>query len=179
MRPRGWWGTALFVASEATLFGCLIGTYFFLRSKAASWPPHGIEPPDVALPLVLAGVLLLSVAPTRLAAGAATARGARRFLLLATLVQAGYLTAALVLYAEDLAADPPQAAAYTSITHLLTGVDHFHVLVGLLLNLFLLAKLLDGRLTRYRATGLRAASLYWTFVAVATLVVVGVQVSAR
>ena len=30
-RPNGWWGMAIFVATEATLFGTLIGTYFYLR----------------------------------------------------------------------------------------------------------------------------------------------------
>ena len=38
-RPNGWWGMAVFVATEATLFGTLIGTYFFLRFDTAEWPP--------------------------------------------------------------------------------------------------------------------------------------------
>jgi heme/copper-type cytochrome/quinol oxidase subunit 3 len=39
--PNGWWGMAIFVASEATLFGALLGTYYYLRFKAVHWPPIG------------------------------------------------------------------------------------------------------------------------------------------
>jgi heme/copper-type cytochrome/quinol oxidase subunit 3 len=53
------------------------------------------------------------------------------------------------------------------------------VLVGVVVNLFLLAKLADGRMTPYRATGLRGAALYWHFVNVLTLVIVAVGATAR
>ena len=32
-RPNGWWGMAVFVASEATLIGALVGTYFYLAAR--------------------------------------------------------------------------------------------------------------------------------------------------
>ena len=41
-RPAGWWGMVVFVASEATLFGAFIGTYYYLRFKTPAWPPDGI-----------------------------------------------------------------------------------------------------------------------------------------
>ena len=42
------------VASEATLFGAFIGTYFYLRFKTSRWPPDGIPEPKVVVPLILA-----------------------------------------------------------------------------------------------------------------------------
>jgi heme/copper-type cytochrome/quinol oxidase subunit 3 len=41
-RPNGWWGMAIFVASEATLFGTLVGTYLYLDGQTRRWPPAGV-----------------------------------------------------------------------------------------------------------------------------------------
>jgi heme/copper-type cytochrome/quinol oxidase subunit 3 len=179
-RPRGWWGMLLFVATEATLFGTILGTYVYLRVKAEEWPPAGIPAPSIAVPLILTGVLVATSVPMYLASKAATGGRARRtqaFLLLALVVQSAYLALQLGRYADDLEAHPPQLSAYTSITHLLVGADHFHVFVGLLLNLFLLAKLLDGRVTGYRRAGVQAGALYWHVVNVISVVVVLTQLS--
>jgi len=170
-QPRGWWGAALFVLTEATLFGTIFGSWFFLRYKAREWPPAGEPRPAVWLPLILAGAL----ATTSLL----MARRSRGALALAVPIQAGYLGVSLALYVHDLHRDPPQASAYASIRHVLVGAGHFHVLVGIAVSLFLLAKLLDGRMTPYRAAGLRGAALYWHFVNVLALVIVGVQATAR
>ena len=40
-QPNGWWGMALFLCAEATLFGTLIGTYFYLDFGSHRWPPRG------------------------------------------------------------------------------------------------------------------------------------------
>jgi heme/copper-type cytochrome/quinol oxidase subunit 3 len=181
-KARGWWGAALFVATEATLFGTIVGTYFYLRFKAAHWPPAGIPEPRVVLPLVLAGVLLASSVPMHRAHAAARAgrvAAARLALLLAFVLQSTYLGVQLALFVRDLDSYPPSRDAYASITHLMVGTDHFHVAVGLLLDLFLLAKLLDGRVTAYRLVGLQGAALYWDVVNVLTVVVVLAELSPR
>jgi cytochrome c oxidase subunit 3 len=181
-RARGWWGMALFVATEATLFGTIVGTYFYLRVKSAHWPPAGIPEPRLVLPLVLTAVLVATSVPMQAAYAAARAGragAARLALLVALAVQAAYLGVQLDLYVRDLASYPPSRDAYASITHLMVGADHAHVAVGLLLDLFLLAKLLDGRLTAYRLVGLQAAAFYWHVVNLLTVVVVAVELSPR
>ena len=59
---------------------------------------------------------------------------------------------------------------YTLIYYTLLGADHAHVAIGLLLDVWLLGKLLGG-MTRYRRNALRAIALYWHGVNVLTLIV--------
>jgi heme/copper-type cytochrome/quinol oxidase subunit 3 len=113
------------------------------------------------------------------AARAGRVAAARLALLLAFVLQSTYLGVQLALFVRDLDSYPPSRDAYASITHLMVGTDHFHVAVGLLLDLFLLAKLLDGRVTAYRLVGLQGAALYWDVVNVLTVVVVLAELSPR
>ena len=178
-KPNGWWGMALFVATEATLFGTLIGSYFYLRFNTIQWPPPGVPDPKVTLPLVLTGVLVATSLPMQAAARAAEngMRGrAWRLLALALVVQAGYFAMQVHLFAEDLGKVHPQESSYGSIYVTLVGADHAHVFIGLLLDLWFLARLAAG-LTGYRLVGLRAAAFYWHFVNAATVAVVLTQLS--
>ena len=58
------------------------------------------------------------------------------------------------------------------------GADHAHVFIGILFDVWLLAKLARG-LTRYRANATQAIAFYWHAVNVLTIVVVGTLLSAR
>jgi heme/copper-type cytochrome/quinol oxidase subunit 3 len=177
--PNGWWGMALLIATEATLFGTLIATYFYLRFQVVTWPPPGIEPPKVALPLSLTGALLLTSVPIFLAVRAVKdGRGSRAASLLAfaATVQAGYLAVQIVLYLDDLSKFSPKDSAYGSIYFTLLMVHHVHVLVGILLSLWIVSKLVRG-LTAYRLTAVRAIAIYWYFVSIAAVFVVFTQVS--
>ncbi len=183
-RPRGprvsVWGMAMLVASEATLFGTFIGTYYYLRFTDLKWPPPGTAEPRVVVPLVMAGVLATTSLPMWLMARAV--RGgrvwaARAFLVLALVVQSGYFAYEVHDYVHQLHASQPQDNAYSSIYYTLLGADHAHVAVGLLLSVWLLWKLAGG-LTPYRRNAVRAVSVYWHAVNVLTLVVIGVLTSA-
>jgi heme/copper-type cytochrome/quinol oxidase subunit 3 len=180
-RPVAWWGMVMLVASEATLFGCLIGTYFFFRFESEHWPPEGVARPALVVPLVLAATLALSGGPMLLAVR--VARGARvgaaRLLLLAALVvQAGYFAYQVHDFRSQLEGLTPQTDAYGSIYYVLLGADHGHVAVGLLLDLWLLAKLTRG-LTTYRLNALQAIAVYWYAVLTLTVVVTLTLVSPR
>jgi heme/copper-type cytochrome/quinol oxidase subunit 3 len=171
--PAAWWGMAMVVAAEGTLFAMLIGTYLYLRVKNVQWPPQGIPEPKVALPLAMLAVLVLTSVPMQLAyvAGRRVELSrARALLALALLAQIAYLVVSLRSYAHDLDTFTPQQHAYGSIYYTLLGGDHAHVLVGILLNLWLLAKLARG-LTRYRLNALLAIAFYWHAVNALTVVV--------
>ena len=180
-RPNGWWGMVVFVVTEATLFGVLIGSYFYLRFGTTAWPPDGVPEPKLVLPIVLTAVLAATSAPMALAYAAAL-RGrsgaAWSFVAVAFAVQCGYFGVQLHEFSGDLAKFGPDADAYASSYYTLLGADHAHVFVGLLLNAWLLVRLASG-LTRYRLVGLRSIAFYWHAVNVITILVTATLLSAR
>jgi heme/copper-type cytochrome/quinol oxidase subunit 3 len=170
---------AVFVATEATLFGTLFGTYFYLRLRVPHWPPAGIPSPSVTVPVVLAAVLVATSIPIALAVRAARrarVAAARRFVLLALVVQAGYFAMQIQLFVDDLARFSPRGSAYASIYYTLLGAHHLHVAIGMLLSSWIILRLLGG-LTRYRLVGLEAIALYWYVVNILAVCVVLTQVS--
>jgi cytochrome c oxidase subunit 3 len=178
-KPNGWWGIAIFCASEAMLFGLLLGTYYYLRFRATHWPPPGIALPKVALPLILTAVLVASSAPIGVAARAARGgrvRAAQAALAVALAVQATYFGLQIHLFLDDLAKFTPQQGAYGSAYYTLVGAHHAHVVVGLLLDAWILLRLVGG-LTPYRLNGLLATAFYWHFVNALAVLVVLTQVS--
>jgi heme/copper-type cytochrome/quinol oxidase subunit 3 len=178
-KPNGWWGMVVFIATEATLFGTLIGSYYDLRFKTPEWPPAGVPDPKVAVPLVLLAVLVATSVPVQLAS--VFARRGRTTasvfaLLVALVVQSGYLAMQIHLYVDDLHRFTPQGSAYGSIYFTLVGAHHAHVLVGILLEAWLLLRLFGGT-TVYRAVGLHATAFYWHAVNVLAIAVTIVQLS--
>ena len=172
-RPAGWWGMLVFVTSEATLFGAMIGGYFFLRLQALHWPPPGTPAKDPTIPLILVAVLLSTSLPMQLASSAGMrgrVRAAWVLVALALVVQAVYFAYEIHDFQADLERFSPHDNAYSSVYYTLLGADHLHVGVGLLFNAWLVLRLFRG-LTNYRLTGLRAVTLYWHAVNAITLFV--------
>ena len=86
-------------------------------------------------------------------------------------MSAGEVTFGIVASAADAPGTPD-----ASIYHTLLGTHHAHVAIGLLLNLWVLARLLGG-LTNYRVVTVRVVSLYWYFVNLLAVCVVFTQIS--
>jgi heme/copper-type cytochrome/quinol oxidase subunit 3 len=180
-RPAAWWGMVILIASESTLFGCFIGTYYYLRFRSVDWPPGGIPEPKLVVPLIMLAVLVSTTVPMRLAANAASAGrlAATRLLLgLALFVQSGYFAYDVHDFSDQLHRFDITRNAYSSIYYTLLGADHAHVALGILFNLWLLGKLARG-FTRYRVHAVQAIALYWYAVNVLTIVVIGTLLSAR
>jgi heme/copper-type cytochrome/quinol oxidase subunit 3 len=178
-KPNGWWGMAIFVATEATLFGTLIGSYFYLEFTNPQWPPPGVPDPKVLVPLLLTAALVATSVPVQVAYSAARrdrVRLAQSALVLALLVQGAYLGLQLHLFMDDLGSFSPNASSYASIYFTLVGAHHFHVVIGMLLEAWLVLRLVSG-LTRSRLVALQATAFYWHFVNVLAVAVVLTQVS--
>jgi cytochrome c oxidase subunit 3/cytochrome c oxidase subunit I+III len=176
--PSGWWGMLLFLASEATLFGLLIASYFYLRFYNTHWPPPGIDKPKVVLPLVLTAILVATAAPLFLAVRSARlgrVRVAWLLVVAALVVQAAYLGVQVHEFSSELDEMSPKDSSYASIYFTLLGAHHVHVAVGLLAELWLVARLLGG-MTNYRLVALRCIALYWYVVAALGVAVVFTQI---
>jgi len=172
---------ALFVATEATLFGTIFGTYVYLRSQSIEWPPPGTPEPKALWPLLLTASLVATSFPLRGAlrsVRAGHAGRARAATLLALLVQTGYLAAQLTLFAHDLDLFPPDTSAYASIYFTMLGAHAAHVAAGILLELWLLVRLAGG-LTRYRLVAVQVTVFYWVCVNVLAAITLAVQLSPR
>jgi heme/copper-type cytochrome/quinol oxidase subunit 3 len=180
--PAGWWGMALLIATEATIFGSLIASYFFLRIEASEWPMGGLKAPDVLMPTVLTAALVATSIPMVLAASAAlrghTAR-AWWAIAVAVTIQCAYMAIQLVTFVDDLDSVPPTANAYASAYTTLLGVHHAHVLVGIALGIWLLGRLAIGGLTRYRVDAVRNVAWYVHFVNAMAILVLLTELSPR
>lgn len=179
-QPNGWWGMALFLCAEVTLFGTLIGSYFYLDFNAHSWPPPGIKAPSVVLPLVATGVLILTSVPMWLAAR--VARAGRRNPAMwaiagALVVQLCYLGLQIYLFRHDLNDFSPKESAYGSIYFTLLAAHHGHVVLGILLDVTVLVFLGFRGLTNYWLIGVRGLALYWHVVNVLAVFVVFTQLA--
>lgn len=179
-KPNGWWGMALFLCAEATLFGILIATYFYLDFNVRSWPPPGIEPPSVVVPFIATGVLITTTIPLWLAVRAS--RAAQRWQVVwliaaAAVVQCCYLATQIVLFRDDLLKFSPKDTAYGSIYFTLLAAHHAHVLIGILLELVVIWKLTTRGLTNYWLIAVRAVALYWYVVNALAIFVVFTQLS--
>jgi heme/copper-type cytochrome/quinol oxidase subunit 3 len=167
-QPSGWWGMVLFVCSEATLFGTLIGSYFYLDFGNRRWPPPPISKPEIAGPVIATAVLVATV-PLMALAAAAARRGRRgrtvRWIAVAMIVQTAYLAAQVLLIRHDLRQFTPQGSAYASIYFTLLFAHHAHVLLGVLLDGTVMYKVARHGLTSYWLTGVRSLALYWYVVA--------------
>ena len=179
-QPNGWWGMALFLCAEVTLFGTLLATYFYLNFGSHRWPPAGIKPPSVVLPLLATGVLVATSVPLWLAARLAR-RGNRIPVLwliaLAAVVQTAYLALQILLFRHDLNHFTPQGSAYGSIYFTMLAAHHAHVLFGILLDLTVLAFVWFRGLTNYWLIGVRGVALYWYVVNGIAVLVVLTQLS--
>lgn len=164
----GWWAMVLLVMIESTVFAGLIASYFYLFANATVWPPDGVKPPDLGLPLVYTAVLLGSLAPAWLADRALAEGDVRRFQALRAL---GALTLIVFLglkYYEYSNLDYRwNDGVYGSIVWIIAGFHSAHVLVVLLKTLSIQALAARGFFDARRRSAIQGTTLYWAFVVLA------------
>jgi cytochrome o ubiquinol oxidase subunit 3 len=130
------------------------------------------------LPLVLTAILVATAAPLFLAVRSARlgrVRVAWLLVVAALVVQAAYLGVQVHEFSSELDEMSPKDSSYASIYFTLLGAHHVHVAVGLLAELWLVARLLGG-MTNYRLVALRCIALYWYVVAALGVAVVFTQI---
>ncbi len=168
-RAPGFWGMVMLIFTEATLFGILLFSYLYLRfQNGPTWPPDGIEKPDLFLVSIMTPILLLSSAPMHWA-HTGIRRGKvwrlRLGLLLTFVMGATFLGLQGIEYHEILSTQfTPRTNGYGSLFFTITGFHRAHVGVGLLMNLWLQWYARRGRFSARRHLPVENVAMYWHFV---------------
>ncbi len=171
----GWWGMVLFIATEGVTFAAAIAAYFYLRfAHASPWPPPADKAPDLVLPSVATGVLVLSCVPMAVAVRTARARLAVLSGVTTTatlLAGCGFLVLQILDWVSEWPSSTLSKDAYGSLFYLVTGLHAAHVLVGLGMLLFLVVSALVGRISRGHGEPVAIVGMYWYFMAVLAVAV--------
>lgn len=167
-RAPVWWGVVLMIVIETTVFASLIASYFYLKSNSPVWPQGGIEPPELLLPSINAGILLLSSLPVWWA-DSGIRKGDTRRLKIGLGVGFVMGVAFLVLkYVEYSSKDYSWSTnAYGSIIWTITGFHSAHVVVLLIKTLVVEVLAFRGYFSERRNIGVQVNGLYWHFVVLA------------
>jgi heme/copper-type cytochrome/quinol oxidase subunit 3 len=152
-----------------------IFSYFYIRAGAATWPPAGIQPPDITLPIVRSAVLALSLPPAWWAVRSIK-HDHQVQLQLALALNALLGVAFLGLLLTEIGQWDPnlQWHAYGSVFYLLQGIQLVLVVIGLLIGAFTQAQAWMGYFNRWRHLAVENLANYWTFSVVHWLVVAAV-----
>jgi cytochrome c oxidase subunit III len=165
-RPVAWWGTWLFIATEAMLFAALLSSYFYTRFDAQTWPLGDIPPPELRLAGI--GTVLLissSIAAAWAERGIRAGDLGRLRIGLAVTVTLGVGFLGIQAYEYAHATFTPQTNAYGSLFFGVTGFHGLHVAVGV--AMLTAVGSVAWRTERYDADHhlpVRLAALYWHFV---------------
>jgi heme/copper-type cytochrome/quinol oxidase subunit 3 len=168
-RSYSWWGMVWLIATEATLFGMLIASWFYVRSTTSPvWPPEGIEDPKLAVPLIMTAILWSSSFPVHMADRGIRKGSQRRLrvgLTMTFILGAVFLTMQLVLeWPETLREFTPQTNTFGSMFFTITGFHALHVFIGLVLILWTLVRAWHGAFDEHRHVTVQNVVMYWHFV---------------
>ncbi len=171
-KSRGSWAMALTIVTEALLFVSFFFAYFYVGRLEQYWPTH---PPKLKLALILLAILLTS-SLTIYAAEHLVKKGAHlaaRALLISTiLLGAAFVVVQVFEYLDHLKELTPRSNAYGSLFYVITSLHGLHVAAGLLMLIFVAClPELDPPDSPHRP--LHNAALYWHFVDVVWVFVVG------
>jgi cytochrome c oxidase subunit I+III len=166
--PRVRLGVWTFLASEIIFFGVLLGAYMFVRVNAVVWPPFDTFSVQRG---ALNTFILLTSSLTAVMALASAKAGSKNGLiasLLTTLALGAFFLFNKAMEWQELAVAPtsiftsyPVAATSYYIT---TGVHGVHVVAGLVMIGYLLAKTLKGNYLNGNHDAIHHFGLYWHFV---------------
>lgn len=163
---RGIWAMWMVVATEATLFICFLGAYFYLENNKDRWAYN--HPPAEHWGWGMLAAILLSALTIWLGDRAVMRRSyghARALLALTLLLGVGYLIMQGFDFAGHWATLTPYSNSYGSIFYVIESFDALHAIVGVLILAYVLAlpHYAPARRAPYRPY--RVAAIYWYFVA--------------
>ena len=171
----GWWAMCITMLGDITAFVALVFGYFFYWTSHADFPPDPLPGPGVFWPTI-SGVLLLGAWALTLLARRWNKRDH------AVSFYVGLLLAAALAVAGGVAllAGPwgtgldPTRHVYPAMVWVLVLWTALHVAVGVIMQLYCLARRLAGRMTACYDINITNVALYWHFSAITVVITVGV-----
>jgi len=170
-KSTGWWAMFITMTGDLTAFLGVVFGYFFFWTVHEQFPPGGTTAPGWQWPLV-AGVLLLAAWAATWGARVVNGRGkvgSARLLLVAGPVAAAAGIAALVAGPWFSGLDPTEHA-YPAIVWALVLWTALHIAVGIVMQVYCLARSVVGHMTPVYDTDIWNVALYWHFMAFTALV---------
>jgi cytochrome c oxidase subunit I+III len=171
----GWWAMFITMLGVFTAFVSLVFGYFFFWTRHDDFPPDPAPGPGLFWPLVSAGLLgaawLLTTLSLRWNARHWTSG---YYLALLTAVAAAALGAAALVAGPWSTNLEPATGVYPATVWLLVDWTALHVAIGILMQLYCVARRLAGRLTPRYDAELANVVLYWHFTIVTAAITIAV-----
>ncbi len=165
-RGTAWWGMAVLIMTEATIFASLLSSYFYLQATSKEWPLGGIEAPELQKISVMTVVLLGSSAPLFWAEHGIRKgkQGQLKAGLIMVILMGLSFFAFLTLYEYPELTFGIRDNAYASIFYTTTAFHGAHVAGGLLMLSVVLIKAFQGKFSADRHITVQVVGMYWHFV---------------
>jgi heme/copper-type cytochrome/quinol oxidase subunit 3 len=169
----GWWGLICLILNEIVLFASLIASYLYIRFNSPVWPPSGVKPPELILPVIVTVILLSSSVFMQIAQnGIKHDQRARLRIGLLLAFGLGIIFLGFQAYEYMHPDILPTDNAYGSLFFAITGIHGIHVLMAVLMNAYLQLRAALGHFSDRRYQGVENVTLYWHFVDVVWLFIV-------
>ncbi len=159
----------IFILSEAALFGGLFSSYLYNSLPAPEWPPRDTPSsvPPLGLALILTVILLSSSVTMQLSEinlERRNLRGFKSYLALTALLGSLFIGSQIHEWSKLISEGfTPMSNAYGTFFFTITGLHGSHVLVGVVLQVFILILAMRGVLTENKVI-VRSCGYYWHFV---------------
>jgi cytochrome c oxidase subunit I+III len=171
----GWWAMCITMLGDMTAFVSLVFAYFFYWTIHADFPPDGVPGLGVFWPVLSAVLLSAAWALTVLARR--WNENDSRVVFYSGLLLAAFLAVAgggALLASPWLSALNPTSHAYAATVWVLVIWTVVHVALGLIMQLYCLARRLAGRMTARYDIDIHNVALYWHFLILTALITVAV-----
>jgi cytochrome c oxidase subunit III len=164
-QTRGIQAVWALIATEATLFACMFGAYYYLGTNKDRWATQ--EPPHLVFALILLAILLGSSVVLHwgeLQVKKEQYRAGRIALWFTVLMGLSFLVLQGFEYASEWAHLTPDSNSYGSIFYTITTLHAAHVIVGVLILMYVGIQPHYGFARRSPHMPYQVATRYWHFV---------------
>jgi len=170
------WAMIVLIVVSASLFACLIFSYYFLWTVSPGfWPKGGESLPETAYPFAAVGLSAFSSAAI---AYASRALKSNRFwtVRLALLLAVPLLVGALLmeLRGQWLTGLRPTDSSYGAIVYTVASIQGFFVAVVVIMGLYTFARSVYGLVNRERRATFDNTMLFWHYTVVQGLIALAV-----